>query len=148
VTRTCRRRLHRERISTTLLLERAGMAVGMRAETVEAVVEAFGDAARAVLHGGRPVVIPWFGIVAPDGTRVDDDGRVPDAVSLGELLPLVVERTSERPATVALAVAGVTVEVERAFGRNAMVELPVVGVWTGRFGGWEPSHPVFGDERR
>ena len=140
--------MQRERIPTHRLLERAGIAVGMRPETIEAVVEAYGDLARARLAEGRPVAIPWFGIVSPTGDLVDGDDDVPGVVSLGELLPFVVERTGERPASVALAVAGVTVEVERAFGRNAMVELPVVGVWTGRFGAWEPSHPVFGDERR
>jgi len=139
--------MQRERIPTHRLLERAGIAVGMRPETVEAVVEAYGELARTQLDDGRSVAIPWFGIVSPDGELVGGDDDVPGVVSLGELLPLVVQRTGERPATVALAVAGVTVEVERAFGRNAMVELPVVGVWTGRFGGWEPSHPVFGDER-
>lgn len=111
---------------------------------------AYGEAARVALEGGRPVAIPWFGIVGPEGVLVEADlaAASTDVVSLGELLPLVVDRTGERPATVALAVAGVTVEVERAFGRNAMVELPILGVWTGRFGTWEPSHPVFGDERR
>jgi hypothetical protein len=150
VTRTCRRRPPRERIPTSRLLERAGIAVGLRPETVEAVMEAYGDAARVALDGGRPVAIPWFGVVGPEGVLVggDDGAGSAEVVSLGELLPLVVDRTGERPATVALAVAGVTVEVERAFGRNAVVELPIVEVWTGRFGTWEPSHPVFGDERR
>jgi hypothetical protein len=114
----------------------------MRPAVVGAVVEAFAETARTVLAGGRPVAVPWFGIVVADGESAGGD-----PATLGELLPLVVERSGLPPSTVALAVAGVTVEVERAFGRHAFVELPVVDVWTGQFGSWEPAHPVFGDER-
>jgi hypothetical protein len=141
VTRT-KRRIRRERLTADRLLERAGAAVGMPPRQVAGVLDAYAAVAGEHLTSGRSVTVPWFGVVAHGVTGGDDA-----SLTLGDLLPQVAEQAGERPSTVALAVAGVTVEVERAFGRDAFVELPVVRVWSGRFGHHEPSHPVFGDDR-